>query len=925
MERHRIQNQLKEKLTGYWPERLFSQLSYLEEYVSANKLDKYDALLDDVCQSAKRIYDDEGTLGKTSVLSLEQKLSAASPELKATTISCIAHAHIDMNWMWRFDETVSVTIDTFRTMLDLMKEYPDFTFSQSQASVYQIIEEFAPEMLPEIKARIKEKRWEVVASTWVETDKNMPSGESLSRHILYTRSYLSKLLDLGEDDFRIDYEPDTFGHNLNVPEIMNQGGVKYYYHCRGYDKHHIYRWKSPSGAKITVFRDPTWYMDAINPSSFLYVPDFCVKNKLDRMIHVYGVGDHGGGATRRDLDRIIDMNSWPCYPTIKFGRYIDFFRYIENLDLPEVDHELNFIFSGCYTSQSRIKMANRIAEATLGEAEAFGAISELIGGYRYNAGAFADAWENVLFSHFHDILPGSGVTDTREYALGMFQRTMAAAGTRKSAAIRSIAANLNTRFMLPEDDFLPDSVSEGAGVGFGVGDFQFTSAGHTRGISRLFSIFSSAGTVNRLPSVITVWDWQGNMNKVKLTDENGQPVEFQLLDDKLQHYWGHRYFRLAVDAEVQAFGYRTLLLTESDTRSCFSVPNDPRTDKPPVYIMENEFLKAEFDVHNAGLISLVDKASGKELVKGSDKGGVFRYIEEDDSAGMTAWWVGRYMNVIPIVDSVRVTSDVSGSLIKSMSYEVPFKNSSLTVKISLPKNSPVLEFKVDCRWRELGIHKKFVPQLNFSVPLNFEAKKYEYDIPFGVIERDEIRYDVPAQSFSCVRNGDTALMLVTDTKYGFRGFENEMSVDLIRGSYGPDSTPEVCDHSFRFGIGVLTNPDAKALLSTSYIFCHPNVTVDVKAQDGKLPVTGSFFGITGDVMVSAIKLAEDGSGDLIVRGYEPNGCTTRAVIKTLFTPSAACVTDTHEQPLAHSSAVIEGDSVILPVNANASFTVRIKK
>jgi alpha-mannosidase len=77
-----------------------------------------------------------------------------------------------------------------------MKEYQDFTFSQSQASVYRIIEQNAPYMISEIKQRIHEGRWELSASAWVECDKNMPNGESLSRHILYTKRYLSNSLRL---------------------------------------------------------------------------------------------------------------------------------------------------------------------------------------------------------------------------------------------------------------------------------------------------------------------------------------------------------------------------------------------------------------------------------------------------------------------------------------------------------------------------------------------------------------------------------------------------------------------------------------------------------------------------------------------------------------------------------------------------------
>jgi len=146
----------------------------------------------------------DGKPVKEAALAAEEALLPMSAAVKSYTLHCVAHAHIDMNWMWGFPETAAVTMDTFRTMLDLMKEYPQFTFSHSQASTYRIVEKHDPEMLAEIKARVKEGRWEVTASTWVEADKNMPNGESLARHALYTKRYLSDLLGVDPDDLSLD-------------------------------------------------------------------------------------------------------------------------------------------------------------------------------------------------------------------------------------------------------------------------------------------------------------------------------------------------------------------------------------------------------------------------------------------------------------------------------------------------------------------------------------------------------------------------------------------------------------------------------------------------------------------------------------------------------------------------------------------------
>ena len=172
--------------SNYWTQRAYAELAYMS-CLSSTRENCYDDRLSAALDAILAKLDENAALVKADVLAMEESLADLSADAKALKVYCISHAHIDMNWMWGFQETASVTIDTFRTILNLMKEYPDFTFAQSQASTYRIVEKFAPEMLDEIKARIHEGRWEISASAWTETDKNMPNGESLSRHILYTK------------------------------------------------------------------------------------------------------------------------------------------------------------------------------------------------------------------------------------------------------------------------------------------------------------------------------------------------------------------------------------------------------------------------------------------------------------------------------------------------------------------------------------------------------------------------------------------------------------------------------------------------------------------------------------------------------------------------------------------------------------------
>ena len=871
----------------YWGSRIETQLRYLREVSAANG-NCFDCLIEELTEKVNQIYQAEGAITKQSALEIELAMEPASGLCKAVTVSCVAHAHIDMNWMWRYDETAMLTVDTFRTMLQLMKEYPAFTFAQSQASVYKIIEECAPEMLPEIRQRIKEGRWEVTASQWVETDKNMPSGESLTRHLLYTKQYLKELLGLDDGQFEIDYEPDTFGHGANVPEVLQSGGVKYMYHCRGYDGHNLYKWQAPSGARVTVYREPTWYNETIDENSFQYVPGFCAKHGLDRLIHVYGVGDHGGGATRRDIERLLDYGTWPCMPEIKFGRYIDFFKYIETLDLPVVDHELNFIFDGCYTSQSRIKKANRVAEAALFESEFFNAMSHRLGAYAYDAPGYAALWQNVLFNHFHDILPGSGTIDTREYALGLFQKTMAGAGTKKSAALRGICARINTAALLPACEAPKDSVAEGAGAGAGLdsddNSFNYTACAAVGGKKRLFALFNPNQGALQTASVLTVWDWDGDTQKIKITDETGQSLEHELLDSKAQNHWGHMYFRVSVACEIPGFGWRTVLLEEDGAFCPFPLDRNPRTDRSDEYVLENEHVRAAFDSKTAALVSFIDKNTGREHVKG--QGALFRYIEEDTSRGMTSWRVGRHMSDTPVT-AVKM-SGVSGSLARKFTFEAPVQNSKLKVTVSLDKHARHLRYAVSCDWRAFGDEKK-IPQLAFRVPLAEHCGKFTYDNAFGLIERGALDNDVPGQSFACAGN----LMLSGDSKYGFRCTDNAMAVTLIRSSTGPDPAPEIYTHTFNINVGLV----AGNLIEASQLQNRVALTVACGPQEGDLPLTGSFVRVNGDAVVSSVKMSEDGGG-MIVRLYSVSDEDGEVTLEFFRPVKAMVYVDAHENELA---------------------------
>jgi len=914
-----------ENISGanYWSRRMAAELQYLAN-LSASENDIYNAQIETVLDFLAGRYAEESAITKGDVLKAEEMLAPLAEAAKAITVLCISHAHIDMNWMWGFHETVSVTVDTFRTILNLMKEYPEFTYGQSQASVYKIIEKYDPDMIDEIKQYVHEGRWELTASQWVETDKNMPNGESLSRHILYTKRYLAKLFDIDPDTLNLDYEPDTFGHNANVPEILSNGGVKYYYHCRGYDGYNIYRWQSPSGKEILAYREPKWYNSDINQFSFNDVPLFCKKHNLNKFLKVYGVGDHGGGPTRRDIEEIIDTNKYPLYPTVKFGTYAEFYAELElhRNEYPIVDKELNFVFTGCYTSQAKIKLANRIGEARLQEAEFLSAAAADLTGAKPQQCRYFAAWENVLFNHFHDILPGSGIRETRDYALALSQMTLGQTNTGANIAMRALVDNIDTS-SIPFDGE-KHTASEGGGVGFSLSpvdghSFPITERGS--GKTRVMHVFNSTMYDRSEPVEITLWDYNYDHGRIKITDIDGNEVAYQFSGSGA-HYWGHHYLTLLIDAKIPAFGYNTYIigLRSYDGGGAFAIPADPRQDyisDDPI-VLENEYIKAVFCPLTMSLVTFIDKESGKSLI---DKpAALFRFIKENPRHGMTSWRVGPYMHIDDLNSkdfTVRVQDYRHEALRKYAKFQIRFASSVIDVTVSLMNNKRLLEFDTAVDWREIG--GDFLPQLNFYVPAAYNVDKYRYDIPFGTIDRGAIAHDVPANSYmQLVNNDGKSLFIVTDSKYGFRGIDNSGAVTLIRSSTEPDPYPEFGKHNIKIGVGIGCCCEIPEAVEA---FKHPISFASNNKHGGSLALEGKLFTASDNVAITAVKSAEECG--TVLRVSNPKCGEANAAITFTKAVKCAALVDITEKHIV-SECKVDGNTVTFDVPAFSMVTLLVK-
>jgi len=890
-------------------------------------------------------------LSTEKVVDVEKLVSEAEAVLapigktaKQYTIHCRGHAHIDMNWMWPWPETVSVAHDTFYTVDKLMDEFPDFLFSQSQVSTYIAMEEYCPEIFEKIKKRVKEGKWEITASMWVEGDKNIISGESICRHLLYTRQYLKEKFGFEPEDVKIDWSPDTFGHAYTIPSILNKGGVdRYYFHRTGPDKW-LFKWRSPDGSEVYAFKDRDKYVyngpiDPIDMGEVL--SDYVKETGLKDFMYTFGVGDHGGGPTRKDLRKAQEIAKWPIFPTVKFSSTHAFFDAVEkaNPKLPVFDGDMNYIFEGCYTSQSNIKRATRVSEIILPEMETLAVIAGAVDGMDYPSDIAQKGWRYALFNHFHDILPGSGIHATYEYSQGLFQEIQAIAGSTKIRALRRLASKVDTESVVK---LKPSKLGEGMGDGFaaGAGSYYFpgslTTANMGAADAEPVLIYNPKPWARSETAYAYVWNKPLDAERVVVRDSSGKEIKGQVIETG--SIWAHNFTKVAFKADVPALGYKVYAIDESVLPvECdgarLSGPADfygiQLSGAADSRVLENEYLEVDVEHRSGAIRHLIDKKTGYDFVPEGKLLGLIEAYQEDPHP-MTSWFIGQFSECHPFTQGGKLTVKQRGPNRVAVSTEFKYRDSKILVEIGLNAGSRMVDFKVNMRWVEIGTPETGVPMLKVAFPLNTKPGVATYEIPFGSQTRPQSLQEIPALKWADVSGeidkGEAGITLVNDSKYGHSCQDNTLRLSLIRSSYEPDPMPEVADHEIKFGVlAHMGGCDVIEATKLGEEFNSPLTVVSAPVQKGSLPAEKSFVEVlTPNVFVSTIKKAED-SDALVIRMFETTGKKTTAKVKIngLIKKGAKAIeTDILERPVKNT-AKLSGDTLTVTVPAYSQSTVKI--
>jgi alpha-mannosidase len=845
--------------------------------------------------------------------------------LDKAKIDLAGNSHIDAAWLWPRTETVDVVRRTFTTALQLMNEYPDYTYTQSAAQYTEWMADKYPDLNAQIKQRVKEGRWEIVGGMWVEPDLNLPGGESLVRQLLVGQRYFQQQYGVTA---RIGWNPDSFGYNWQLPQIYKRSGLDYFVtqkmHWNDTNQlpFRLFWWESPDGSRVLTYFPVDYVHDNVNPTRIS--ADFA--QSADRnpgtteMLDLYGIGDHGGGPTRDMLDQAdhwIAKGKQPdiAVPIMRYGTAQSYFTDVEtklnpdsptwNYDsiakgykapvasasggvgIPTWKDELYFEYHrGVFTTQAAHKRNMRTSETATLDAEKLASLAWL-DGLPYPVDVLTENWKKITFNQFHDLAAGSGIAVIYRDAQKDYTEVFHADHEIDDASLKTINSQIDTT----------------AKTGTPILVYNTMAWPRTELV-----------TLNvELPEA---------SNAITLTDAKGVIIPSQITN----HEAGTNEFEVLAEVpNVPALGYSVLHATTTtigvDSKS--SIKQDLGVDdSQSSLILTNANLQITID-KETGCISKLEtgltlRASSEYIAPHACGNQLQTY--QDNPKEYDAWNIDPgtldgMMTPINKVDSIEVIVD--GPLRKTIRIERTWSKSHFIQDISLDAGADFVRIDNDIDW-----HEKHV-LLKAAFPLAATSDKATYEIPFGAIERTTLRtnswekakFEVPAQNWADLGDGKQGVSILNDSKYGYDAAGNTLRLTLLRSPTWPDPDADQGHHRFTYAIYPHAGTWQQAqTVHRGYELNTPLTATQVFPHTGSLPPTHSFAAVENpNVILTAVKKAEDTSA-LIFRLYESTGQPTD--LRLHIPPGAEYAIETNlmENPIPYAAHLpVTGDIVSLAI------------
>ncbi|NYF90543.1 glycoside hydrolase family 38 C-terminal domain-containing protein [Tunturiibacter empetritectus] len=866
----------------------------------------------------------------------QEILTTLHPVLAEAKIDLAGNSHIDAAWLWPKSETIDVVKRTFTTALQLMNEYPDYTFSQSAAQYTEWMAEKYPALNEQIRQRVKEGRWEIVGGMWVEPDLNLPDGESQVRQLLIGQRVFHDQYGVVA---RIGWNPDSFGYNWQTPQIYKRSGLDYFVtqkmHWNDTNQlpFRLFWWESPDGSKVLTYFPTDYVHDNVNPTRIS--ADFA--ESADRnpgtteLLDLYGIGDHGGGPTRAMLDQAdhwiaAGTKDHDAVPTMRYHTAQNYFTNVEKnlnptsptwdyesiakgytappaangaLGIPTWKDELYFEYHrGVYTTQAAHKRNMRTSEVATLDAEKLASLAWL-DGQPYPNAELTENWKKITFNGFHDLAAGSGIAIIYKDAQREYTEVFHADKEITDNSLNTLSTRIDTSTKTGVPVLVYNAMawprSETVELHIQLPSpsetIELTDTRNAILLSQIVSHqpgsneFTVLARVNEVPALgYTVLHAYGNLpqnadlrrlHKEQLTDLKYSGLSFSQDSSSYTLSTGRSHLQVRISKET---GCITNLTTDS------------------------------FPAHTYVAANPANDACANQLQTFKDT------PKQYDAWNIDPGTLDGTMTPITTLDSIAITDN--GPLRKTIRVTRSWQSSKFVQDISLDAGADTVRISNDIEWHETHV------LLKAAFPLAATSPKATYEIPFGSIARpttrnnswEKAQFEVPAMRWADLGDDKQGLSILNDSKYGYDAAGNTLRITLLRSPTWPDAEADRGHQHFVYALYPHTGSWKQAqTVRRGYELNDPLKATQVFSHTGTLPAEHSFASIENpNVTLTAIKKAED-SDALVFRMYEWAGTTTEVKLHIPHGATYAIESNMMEKP--------EGDHLNL---TNDTVTVPIK-
>lgn len=748
----------------------------------------------------------------------------------APEYTIFGQSHLDLAWLWPWEETKRKCARTISTQIALSEEYEEYKFLLCEPPIMENIKELYPELYGRLLKKVEEGAFIPEGGMYVEPDTNLVSGESLIRQCLYGRRWFREEL---KTETLMVWIPDCFGFSGQLPQIMKGCGIKYFATqkmaraLKGCDvfPYNIFWWEGIDGSRILThfFKKNNARLDPLDMIA-RWEEDRVQQENIDTFVFPFGFGDGGGGPTREMIEVARRVEDLEGAPRTRMESPVKFFERLEEKGTVKEVYQGELYLPwhrGTYTSQAKVKKANRKAEILLREAELWSSLSCLLAKGKERKEELELLWKKLLFNQFHDILPGTSITRVNEEAKKELKELVQEAGR---IIKESKEALINGR--------------EGS-----------------------FSVFNS------------------------LSWEREELVEFPYMEGKSYVRNGEKLISqrvgdsVLIPVKVPSLGYAQVEVTEDDGIEILPDVLCSILKQQDSYVLENKYVTVMVNSHGE-VTSFLEKETGIEYVQGS----LNRLcMYQDINIDYDAWEMSSFYKEQSIELSGPVEIDVieQGPLLAALEVKRMLHHSPMTQRIQLSCDSRRLDFITEVDWRET--HKL----LKAEFPVNIRTSEAIQEIQFGYVKRpthqnrryDADRFEVCNHRYTALSEPGRTAAVLNDCKYGISTSGNSMELTLLKSPVWPDMYADKETHRFTYSFYAVSRDFTESqVIREGMQLNHRLSLLNLGAGDRQ------FFSLSADsVILETVKLAEDGSGHMVIRLYEAQGrhtgCTLTAHMK----------------------------------------------